>query len=51
MMFEWVKGFIVGTLLGIIALEGGIIAVQYAIIGGFNDGLKNAHRKKYRSYY
>lgn len=50
-MFKWAKGFITGILLGIIALEGGIIAVQFAIIGGFEDGLKNARKRKRRSYY
>lgn len=49
-MLRWAKGFITGILLGIIALEGGIIAVQLAIIGGFKDGLKNARKTKYSPY-
>lgn len=50
-MLKWAKGFGVGISLGIICLLTGIIAVQHAMIGGYEDGLNRWRRNNTLSSY
>lgn len=45
MMLKWVRGFVTGISLGVIAFLVGLIAVEYAIIQGYNDGLKSSKKR------